>query len=162
MSGKNENILAVVTLQSFALGKRDLVTDLPREDNICQCDRFCPRWITSGNLNPHCGLNIVFYEVAHSWKNAATLLHAARPQKMFLQSRFSETFFCVQDTKSVPATNVARVAKRVNICRETWPRQNCCRHNASSFFRPLKVMLHWSTCNANLQWYDVARKIILV
>ena len=44
--------LAVVTVQSFALGKRDLVTDLTREDNICQCDRLCPRWIASGNLNP--------------------------------------------------------------------------------------------------------------
>ena len=25
-----------------------------------------------------------------------------------------------------------------------------------------KVGLHWSTCNANLQWCDVARKIVLV
>ena len=38
--------------------------------------------------------------------------------------RFSETF-CVQDTKFVSATNVARVAKRVNIW-ETWSRQQCC------------------------------------
>ena len=26
----------------------------------------------------------------------------------------------------------------------------------------LNVVLRWSTCNANLQWYDVARKIVLV
>ena len=25
-----------------------------------------------------------------------------------------------------------------------------------------KVVLHWSTCNANLQWYDVSQKIVLV
>ena len=24
-----------------------------------------------------------------------------------------------------------------------------------------KVMLHWSICNANLQWFDVARKMVL-
>ena len=29
-------------------------------------------------------------------------------------------------------------------------------------FPALKAMFHWSTCNANLQWYDVARKIVLV
>ena len=29
-------------------------------------------------------------------------------------------------------------------------------------FGIFKVMLHWSTCNANLQWYDIVRKIILV
>ena len=26
----------------------------------------------------------------------------------------------------------------------------------------VKVVLHWSICNANLQWYDVARKIVPV
>ena len=44
--------------------------------------------------------------------------------------------FCVQDKKFVSATNVARVAKRVNIW-ETWSRQQCCRHNVSSFCQPL-------------------------
>ena len=32
----------------------------------------------------------------------------------------------------------------------------------AELFMYLKVVLHWSTCNANLQWYDVARKIIPV
>ena len=36
----------------------------------------------------------------------------------------------------VSTANVARVAKRVNIW-ETWSRHQCCRHNVSSFCRPL-------------------------
>ena len=41
----------------------------------------------------------------------------------------------------------SRCCRRRGACG--WPRAN------------FKVMLHWSTCNANLQWYDVARKIVL-
>ena len=44
-----------------------------------------------------------------------------------------QNIFGVQDTKS--ATNVVRVAKWVNTW-ETWSRQQCCHHNASSFYRP--------------------------
>ena len=53
--------------------------------------------------------------------------------------KFSGTLFCVQETKFVSATNVARVAKRAKTW-ETWLRQQCCRHNVSSFSWPL-------TCN---------------
>ena len=45
--------------------------------------------------------------------------------------------FGVQDTKFVFATNVARVAKRVNIW-QTWSRQQCCRHIVSSFWRSIR------------------------
>ena len=41
--------------------------------------------------------------------------------------------FCVQATKFVSATNVERVARRVNIW-ELWSRQQCCRHNVYSFW----------------------------
>ena len=59
-----------------------------------------------------CGGIIMSNDVARPWQNAATLLRAARTQEMFLKT-FRNTF-CVQDTKFVSATNVARVAKRVN------------------------------------------------
>ena len=45
--------------------------------------------------------------------------------------------FCVQDATLVSATNVARVAKRVNIWWEIWWRQHCCLHTVSSFCQPL-------------------------
>ena len=57
--------------------------------------------------------NIVSYDVARPWQNAATLLRAARTQEMFL--KIFRNIFCVQDTKFVSVTNVACVAKRVNI-----------------------------------------------
>ena len=55
----------------------------------------------------HRGGNIVSCDVARPWQNAATLLRVARKQEKFLKI-FSETSF-------VSATNVARVAKGVNI-----------------------------------------------
>ena len=52
--------------------------------------------------------------------------------------KFSETFF-VSRTQ-VSTTNVARVAKRVNIW-ETRPRQQCCCRNVSSFCPPLNATI---------------------
>ena len=69
------------------------------------------------------------------WQNAATLLCSVQTQQMFLKI-FRNFFFCVQDTKYVSDTNVAYMAKRVNIW-ETRPDQQCCRHNVSSFCRGL-------------------------
>ena len=70
-------------------------------------------------------------DVARPWQSEATLLRAARTQD------FQKHFLC-PDTKFVSETNVARVAKRGNIW-ETWSRQQCCRHNVSSFCRGLRV-----------------------
>ena len=66
-----------------------------------------------GKTRTHCGGNIVSCDVARSWQNEATLLRDARTQEKFLE--IFRNIFCVQDTKFVSATNVARVAKRVNI-----------------------------------------------
>ena len=59
------------------------------------------------------------------WQNAATLLRE---------------HFLVQDIKFVPATNVARVAKRVTFGEHDHV-SNVGRHNVSSFCRPLTR--HW-------------------
>ena len=85
-----------------------------------------------GKTRTHCGGNIVSCDVACPWQNEATLLPAARTQEMFL--KIFRNIFCVQDTKFVSVTNVARVAKRVNIW-ETWSRQQCCSHNLGLFIR---------------------------
>ena len=76
---------------------------------------------------------LVSCDVARPWQNAATLSRAARTQEMFL--RIFRNILCVL---SVLDTNVARVAKPVNIW-DTWSRQQCCRHNVSSFFQPLTI-----------------------
>ena len=89
-----------------------------------------------GKTRTHGGGNIVsFYEVGRRRQNTATLLRAARTQEMLL--KIFRNIFRVQDTKFVSATNVARVAKRGNIW-ETRSRQQCCRHNVSSFWPALK------------------------
>ena len=60
-----------------------------------------------------------FYPGLGPWQNediiiiAATLLCAARTQNMFLT--IFRNNFCVQDTNVASATNVTRVAKRLNI-----------------------------------------------
>ena len=89
-----------------------------------------------GKTKTHCAGKIVSCDVARPWQNAATLLRAARPQEMFL--KIFRNIFCAQDTKFVSFTNGASVAKRVNIS-ETWSREQYCRHNVSSFCRPLGV-----------------------
>ena len=66
-----------------------------------------------GKTRTHCGGNIVSYDVARPWQNEATLLRAARTKEMFL--KIFRNIFCVQDTKFVSDTNVARVAKRGHI-----------------------------------------------
>ena len=70
------------------------------------------------------------------WQNAVTLLRAARTQEMFLKIFRN---ICVQDTKFVLDTNVARMAKRVRNIWETCSRQQCCHHDVSSFCRPLNL-----------------------
>ena len=89
------------------------------------------------------------------WQNTATLLRAARiTQRCFW--RFSCTFFCIGPRQTghdvvscdvarqanvsdvfqkhfVSATNVARVAKRVNFW-ETVVTQQCCHHNVVVVF----------------------------
>ena len=92
--------------------------------------------LNTGKTRTHCGGNIVSRDVARPWQNVATLLRAAQTQEMFL--KIFNYILCVQDTKFVSATNVARVAKRVNIW-ETWSRQQRCRNNVSSFCRPLTL-----------------------
>ena len=87
-----------------------------------------------GKTRTHCGGNIVSCDVARPWQNEATLLRAARTQEMFL--KIFRNIFCVQDT------NVVRMAKRGHIW-ETWSRQQCCRHNVSSFCQPL-TLCNWS------------------
>ena len=62
--------------------------------------------------------------------------------------KFSETFF-------VSAANVARVAERVNIW-ETWSRQQCCRHNVSSFCWPLRP---WPNGTPNSSQVEPSYKI---
>ena len=54
------------------------------------------------------------YNVAHLWQDTAILLHAVLTQEMFLKFR---NFFCVEDTKFVSATNVARMAKESTFGR---------------------------------------------
>ena len=66
-----------------------------------------------GKMRTHCGGNIASCDVARPWQNAATLFRAAWTQEMLLE--LFRTIFCVQDTKFVSATNVARVSKRINI-----------------------------------------------
>ena len=66
---------------------------------------------------------------------------------MFL--KIFRNIFCVQDTRLVSATNIARVAKPSNIW-ETWSRQQRCRHNVSSFCRPSSLPL--SSPAANRAW----------
>ena len=89
---------------------------------------------------PYCGGNIVSFDVARPWQNAATLLRAARTQQTFL--KIFRNILCVQDTKFASDTNVARVAKRVNIW-ETWSRQQFGRHNVSSFCQGLTQDKSW-------------------
>ena len=93
-----------------------------------------------GKTRPHCGGNIVSCDVARPWQNAATLSRAARTQQTFL--KIFRNILCVQDSKFASDTNVARVAKRLNIW-ETWSRQQCCRHNVSSFCQGLTQDKSW-------------------
>ena len=92
------------------------------------------RTLGPGKTRTHHDGNIVSCDVARLWQNAATLLHAARIDPRNVSEDFNS---CVQnDTKFVSNTNVARMAKRVDIC-ETWSLRQCFGHNDSSFGRPL-------------------------
>ena len=85
------------------------------------------------------------------WQNEDTLLRALWRQHCVLRccpyvakrgnigARRADTRDVSEDFQKrffVSATNVARMAKRVDIW-ETWSRQQCCRHNVSSFCWPL-------------------------
>ena len=87
-------------------------------DDIMVASMVVHGHLVPGKTRTHCGGNIVSYDVARSWQNAATFLRAARTQEMFL--KFSETLF-------VSTTNVAVRSKQVNIL-EAWSRQQCYSH----------------------------------
>ena len=54
--------------------------------------------------------------------------------------------------------------KTANTCQERQGLVSSTENHVTYIYgiSGLKVMLHWSTCNANLQRYDVARKVVLV
>ena len=60
-------------------------------------------------------------------------------------------------SRSLIALNFIKLCGIFRIMRDYAEKMKLCDSASTR-----KVMLHWSTCNANLQWYDVARKIILV
>ena len=64
----------------------------------------------SSKTRTHRGRNIVSYDVACP---CGKTVHIAKTHEMFL--KIFRNIFCIQDTKFVSATNVLRVAKRVNI-----------------------------------------------
>ena len=83
---------------------------------------LCP-----GRTRTHCGGNIVFPSVAKRGNILARRADTINASEDFMKH------FCVADSKFVSSTNVARMAKRVNFCLG-----KCCRHNVSSFCRPLR------------------------
>ena len=66
-------------------------------------------------LRVYFGGNIVSYDVARPWRNAATCIYARRADT-------KEIFLKISRNRFVSATNVSRVAKRLNIL-EKWSRQ---------------------------------------
>ena len=72
------------------------------------------------------------------WQNVATLLRPARTQGLFLKI-FRNIF--------VSSTNIAHVAKQVNIWKP-WSRQQYCRPNVSSFCWLLRPSMLSSLCVA--------------
>ena len=112
-------------------GKHDHVSNVA----ATMCPRFAailgPRQNENTLWRQHCVLRC-----GKTWQHCC----APRGHKKCFWSRF-RNIFSVQDTKFLSPTNVARVLKRVNI-RETWSRQQYCRHNVSSFCRPLTLSDH--------------------
>ena len=88
-----------------------------------------------GKTRTHCGGNSVSCDVARPWQNVATFVRAARTQEMFL--KIFRNILCVQGHKICVGHKCCARGKRGHI-RETWSRQQCCRHNVSSFCRPLR------------------------
>ena len=109
-------------------------------------NRACTRGeiLRPGKTRPQCGGNIVSYDVGRPWQNA----RAAQTQEMLL--KIFRNIPCVQDTKFVSATNVARVAKRVNINFEIHHVSNVAAKMCPRFADPLRVYMAMAT-NAD-QW----------
>ena len=82
-----------------------------------------------------CG-NIVSCDVARPWQNAATLLRAARTQEIFL--KIFRNILCPGDKICIRHKCCARGKTSQHLGNMT-SRQQCCRHNVSSFCRPQKL-----------------------